>query len=76
MQEERSAAIEIGGKPYEMLLTTRATKEIAGRYGGLEKLGDKLLKSENFEMARRSGVAHYPALQSKHPRPQPAKSGG
>ena len=51
MQEERSAAIEIGGKPYEMLLTTRATKEIAGRYGGLEKLGDKLLKSENFEMA-------------------------
>lgn len=34
-----------------MLLTTRATKEIAGRYGGLEDLGDKLMKSENFEMA-------------------------
>ena len=34
-----------------MLLTTRATKAIAGRYGGLENLGDKLMKSENFEMA-------------------------
>ncbi len=33
------------------MLTTRATKEIAGRYGGLENLGDRLMKSENFEMA-------------------------
>ena len=46
-----SASITINGKDYPLLLTTRATKEIAGRYGGLEKLGDKLLKSENFEMA-------------------------
>ncbi len=28
---------------YEML-TTRATKLIAGRYGGLENLGEKLMK--------------------------------
>jgi len=34
-----------------MLLTTRATKEIAKRYGGLEHLGDKLMKAENFELA-------------------------
>ena len=34
-----------------MILTTRATKEIAGRYGGLENLGQKLMRSENFEMA-------------------------
>src|SRR5690606_5252516 len=27
------------------------TKEIAKRYGGLDKLGDKLLKSENFDAA-------------------------
>ena len=46
-----SAKVTINGKEYPLLLTTRATKEIAGRYGGLEKLGDKLLKSENFEMA-------------------------
>ena len=51
MNKERSAAITIGGKEYELVLTTRATKEIAGRYGGLENLGDRLMKSENFEMA-------------------------
>jgi hypothetical protein len=51
MANERSAVIKIGGKDYELLLTTKATKEIAGRYGGLESLGDKLMKSENFEMA-------------------------
>ena len=51
MDTERSAVIKIGGVDYELVLTTRATKEIAGRYGGLENLGDKLMKSENFEMA-------------------------
>ena len=51
MDNERSAVIQIGGIDYEMILTTKATKEIAGRYGGLENLGQKLIKSENFEMA-------------------------
>ncbi len=51
MEKERSANIIIGGQEYTLLLTTKATKEIAGRYGGLENLGDKLMKSENFEMA-------------------------
>ena len=51
MENERSAVIQIGGTDYEMILTTRATKEIAGRYGGLENLGQTLMKSENFEMA-------------------------
>ena len=51
MTTERSSNILIGGEEYTLLLTTRATKEIAGRYGGLENLGNKLLKSENFEMA-------------------------
>jgi len=48
---DRSAIISIGGEEYQLILTTKATKEIAGRYGGLEKLGDKLMKTENFEMA-------------------------
>ncbi len=48
---ERSAFIIIGEVQYEMILTTKATKEIAARYGGLENLGEKLMKSENFEMA-------------------------
>ena len=51
MDKERSATINIGGQEYELILTTKATKEIAGRYGGLENLGEKLMKSENFEMA-------------------------
>ena len=51
MEQERSANILIGGEEYTLLLTTKATKEIAGRYGGLENLGEKLMKSENFEMA-------------------------
>jgi len=51
VENERSAVITIGGKQYELILTTRATKEIARRYGGLENLGEKLMKSENFEMA-------------------------
>ena len=51
MSSERATNILIGGEEYSLLLTTKATKEIAGRYGGLENLGDKLMKSENFEMA-------------------------
>ena len=50
-RNERSAVIDIGGTEFELVLITRATKEIAKRYGGLENLGDKLMKSENFEMA-------------------------
>ena len=51
MESERGAMITIGGEEHELILTTRATKEIAARYGGLENLGDKLLKNKNFEMA-------------------------
>ncbi|EAE5213411.1 hypothetical protein E1V44_15365 [Listeria monocytogenes] len=51
MTNERSAKITIGGSDYELMLTTKATKEIAKRYGGLEDLGEKLMKAENFEMA-------------------------
>jgi len=51
MDDERSSKIKIGVEEYKLVLTTKATKEIAKRYGGLEHLGDKLMKSENFEMA-------------------------
>lgn len=49
--DERSAVIELDGQSYELILTTKATKDIAKRYGGLDNLGEKLMKSENFEMA-------------------------
>ena len=51
MSEERTAKIVLGGKEYELLLTTKATKEIAKKYGGLGNLGEKLSKAENFELA-------------------------
>jgi hypothetical protein len=51
MADERSATIKIGDKEYELLLTTKATKEIAKKYGGLEKLGDKLLTNKDYEGA-------------------------
>lgn len=51
MADERSSVITIGEKEYELLLTTKATKEIAKKYGGLSNLGDKLVKSENYEDA-------------------------
>ncbi len=51
MTSDRSSVIKIGDKEYALTLTTKATKEIAKKYGGLENLGDKLMKSENFEMA-------------------------
>lgn len=51
MDEERSTIITVGGEEYRLILTTKATKEIAKRYGGLENLGEKLMQAENFEMA-------------------------
>lgn len=49
--DERSSTIKIGNKQYELLLTTKATREIAKKYGGLSNLGDKLIKSESPEDA-------------------------
>src|SRR5690625_1878296 len=51
LDNDRKSLITIGGNEYSLILTTKATKEIAKRYGGLENLGEKLMKAENFEMA-------------------------
>lgn len=48
---ERGSNILIAGIEYTLLLTTKATKEISKRYGGLGNLGDKLMKSKNMELA-------------------------
>ena len=45
----RSAFITIGNREVELVLTTRATRLIAARYGGLENLGETLEASESFE---------------------------
>jgi hypothetical protein len=51
MDEDRSAVITIGGEEYRLILTTRATKAIGARYGGLEKLGEKLMREQDFTLA-------------------------
>ena len=43
------SVITVGTREVELVLTTRATKLIAARYGGLEHLGRTLEASENFE---------------------------
>ena len=48
---DRMAVVTIGGVEYPLIFTTKATKEIAKRYGGLANLGETLMKNENFEMA-------------------------
>lgn len=51
LDQDRTAKVQIGGVEYPLIFTTKATKEIAKRYGGLANLGETLLKNENFEMA-------------------------
>jgi len=46
-----NAYIIVDGSRYDLLLSNRATKEISERYGGLEKLGEKLMRADSFEMA-------------------------
>lgn len=49
MDNERFSKVKIGDQEYKLVLTTRATKEIAKRYGGLGKLGENLLKEKDFD---------------------------
>ena len=51
LDQDRIAKVKIGGVEYPLIFTTKATKEIAKRYGGLANLGETLMKNENFEMA-------------------------
>ncbi|MCQ9371176.1 hypothetical protein NQ024_07940 [Corynebacterium sp. 35RC1] len=44
----RSATVTIGGSEYELMLTTKATRLIAERYGGLDNLGHALETSEDL----------------------------
>ena len=45
----KSATINTAGEEYELVLTTRATRLIAQRYGGLEHLGQALETSEDMD---------------------------
>ena len=45
--EERTATIKIGKKECELILTTKATKEINAKFGGLENIGTQLTESKD-----------------------------
>ncbi|MBU5627705.1 hypothetical protein KQI82_12375 [Oscillibacter sp. MSJ-2] len=49
--DDRSVAVTIGGEEYKLLLTTRATMEIAQKYGGLDKMGENMMQSDNIKDA-------------------------
>jgi hypothetical protein len=51
MDVERGAVITLGGHEYALLLTMRATKEIARRFGGLDQLGSQLFSASSFDTA-------------------------
>ena len=46
MAGERNSVIKIGNKEYELVLTTKATKEINDKFGGLENIGTKLTNTK------------------------------
>jgi len=48
---DRAAIIKVGSEEFQLLLTTAATKAISEKFGGLENLGESLMKSENFATA-------------------------
>ena len=45
MENERTSTIKIGKKEYELVLTNKATKELNNKFGGLDKIGNKLANS-------------------------------
>ena len=45
--ETNKSVIKIGNKEYELLLTTKATKEINNKFGGLDNVGNKLTESKS-----------------------------
>ena len=66
MEHDRNAKIEIGGQAFELILTTRATKEIAGRYGGLENLGQihsAVIQLENAVSGEKEGTLEQGARE-------------
>ena len=60
-----SATITIAGQEYELVLTTRATRLIAQRYGGLEHLGQALETSEDMDKSLGEVIWLIPLLANQ-----------
>ena len=48
MDDSRVTYLALGKENIPLLLTLKATREIATRYGGLEELGNKMLESTDW----------------------------
>ena len=48
MDDSRVTYLALGNEKIPLLLTLKATREIAARYGGLEELGNKMLESVDW----------------------------
>ena len=51
MDNERSVKILIDNEEYHLLLTTKALKEIAKRYGNLDDVCGKIVQTEDMELS-------------------------
>jgi hypothetical protein len=49
MNEDRSAAVTIGGQEYRLLLTMGATREICAKYGDIAGFGKAMFGPVNIE---------------------------
>lgn len=49
MEEEKKAIVKIGNKEYELILTTKATRAISKKFGGLTNLGKRLEDNSNVD---------------------------
>ena len=49
--EKITKTIDIGGIDYPLMLNLNATEQINEKFGGMEQLGDALVKPENFSAA-------------------------
>lgn len=47
IDDERKSSVKIAGEEFELLLSTLAVKQIGIKYGGIDKIGDKLINSED-----------------------------
>lgn len=47
--DDNTVKITLGGEEYGLLFTTRATKEISKRYGGLTNLGTKMEEAKSAD---------------------------
>jgi len=48
--ENKPITIELGGREYELVLSTLATKHIAEKYGGLSKMGKALQTTKGNDL--------------------------